>query len=1163
MSVRRRTYLPLAVAAMIAAVALTAWSDITIGTRIDLAGDGGFSAANYLVAPDGRPSAIVVCEGNVGVVCLDLQGERLWRYPMASPATASPAVADLDGNGRDNVVAADGTGQLAALDDAGKPLWTVQLPAGVEPHSCPAIVNLDGGPTPEILVGDLAGNLSCFSHDGTLLWRFTGDGTRMGPVLAADIYDTPGLEVIVTSHDGHIYALTAQGQWLWDLYTPDDLFPNTSPILADVDGNAVPELYIAGGLHHFYRIDLQTHAIVLAENVYLHINGAMAAADIDNDGLDEVIFGNKNGGVWCYGAGGFEWTQDFPSSSFNAGPILTDLDGDPGLEILFHCGQGNLQVIDSDGTPMDTIQTGCQPFATPLAGDFDQDGKLDMIVTALGGYHGNGRLKHLTFDTPFRKDLNRNRLQFGVNRAHTGQAPGQTFSPIPLAPAPPASPTQATFTQHGHSAILSGPNTWRFTVNNPNGKRLALITAITYPGGKTHRIIRHARAPQERAVVQFNAGEPGEYRVDTTLVDADTLVQYGVSNQRLNFQGFQDDVRFIEEQFLEATEDLLLAWRVTNPKAARAINREVTAMRGILNALEQAPPQQRAGTIPGLRADARRTLALAAAGAQLAPTGNLIAWQFNPWGHFHPRDTLPTPSNRTEQIDVALCIGEYESLAVNLTSLAPHTLDVRVAIVPGADEATPLPPGHIEFRRATLVPTIRREQVADALPKLGQGNLLRVSALQSEQLWITLNAKNLAPGDYCAKLQFQTLEPDPTTIHIPIQVHVYDLALPRPRPLRFCTWSYDGSPLGSDKPLILKDLIEHGVTVFFGQSPTAQCNAQGALTAPPDFTAHDESVHRLSPHGILLFVGPQNALSGQPFLSEPWKSAFVQYLRAWVAHMKTLGLDYKDWALYLYDEPSTPFSQTTLNTVAVAKLVKQADPNLLVYSDPTSGTTMETVEMFTGLVDIWVPSAELLERLGPEMLPVAKRVGKEVWFYDASGRSKTLSCLGLYRWRFWYAWNLGLTGAGWWCYSHGADVAWQGPNSYGDFYDTVYPAADGGVVTSKRWEAAREGIEDYEYLVLLAQAIDDAQQRGVDKTRIQAARSVLADTPPAIEAALHQAGRRLPLTPDSLPLYNQVHHALQGARKQIAATCLELNASSPAQGSTPPAQTPGDASASR
>jgi len=255
--------------------------------------------------------------------------------------------------------------------------------------------------------------------------------------------------------------------------------------------------------------------------------------------------------------------------------------------------------------------------------------------------------------------------------------------------------------------------------------------------------------------------------------------------------------------------------------------------------------------------------------------------------------------------------------------------------------------------------------------------------------------------------------------------------------------------------------------------------------------------------------------------------------------MDELGLGYEDWALYPYDEPSTPYAETTRRLVEVATVIRQADPQILIYTDPTSGTTMESVDMLSGLIDIWCPSAELLERLGPELVPRAREVGKEVWFYDASGRAKGLSCLGLYRWRFWYAWNMGFTGAGWWAYSHHGPDRWEGPNRTGDFFATVY-GGPRGPVSSKRWEAAREGIEDYEYLWLLRAAIEDAEIRGPVTPALRDARQLLAGAPRDIQRSLYGVGRRLPLTPDGVPAYDQATRALETTRQRLVEACLSL-----------------------
>jgi hypothetical protein len=592
------------------------------------------------------------------------------------------------------------------------------------------------------------------------------------------------------------------------------------------------------------------------------------------------------------------------------------------------------------------------------------------------------------------------------------------------------------------------------------------------------------------------------------------------------------------------TERALDAWQASNPRCADVLDKKLRSLKATLAQLEHEKQSRRGTLLTSLRAEAERLRTLAEASASLAPSGSFYAWEFCPWAYFDPCDTLPAPENQTKELDAALCIGEYESFTLNLTNVCERTLDVRVLLsnAPQEEGLLPLPLDTcVELRRAVMVPEYRRAMVADALPLLDQASIVSVPPLESQQLWITVNAKGLAPGTYAALLQLKSLEPDPTEIRLPIKLNVHDLVLPRPRPLRFCMWSYDGGPLGTDRPEVLSALVEHGTTVFFGTAPDAECDASGKLTAPMDFAAHDEAVKRLAPHGFLLYVSPQGHLKGEPFLSEPWRKAFVAYIRAWAAHMNDLGVDPKNWALYPYDEPSTPYAATTLNLVEVAKLIREANADVLIYTDPTSGTTMESVEMYKDLIDIWCPSSELLDRLGPEMLPVARQYATEIWYYDAPGRAKTLATLGHYRRWIWHAWNQGFTGAGWWVFAHHADAdRWDGPNSTGNFYATAYDSPH-GVVTSRRWEATREGIEDYEYLYMLREAIRDAEARGVAPHRLAAPKKLLDEMPLLMEEALRATGRRLHLSPDSVPAYEEATRALHAAKQQIIAACLDLN----------------------
>ena len=83
-------------------------------------------------------------------------------------------------------------------------------------------------------------------------------------------------------------------------------------------------------------------------------------------------------------------------------------------------------------------------------------------------------------------------------------------------------------------------------------------------------------------------------------------------------------------------------------------------------------------------------------------------------------------------------------------------------------------------------------------------------------------------------------------------------------------------------------------------------------------------------------------------------------------------------------------------------------------------------------------------------------------------------------------WSLGHTGIGFYTYSRDRDAAWF--VSTGD-YDMVY--AGYGVVTSKRWEAVRDGIEDYSMLHLLRQKVEAAEAWGRHPAEVAKARNLL------------------------------------------------------------------------
>jgi len=114
-----------------------------------------------------------------------------------------------------------------------------------------------------------------------------------------------------------------------------------------------------------------------------------ACADIDGDGLDEVITRTFGDGVIAVdGDGTTLWTNTEPAYSFSS-PVVSDVDpSSPGPEVIITGPSGSsavLWIMSATGTTLRTITISIpeQPAGTPAVGDIDGDGQKEVVVPTL------------------------------------------------------------------------------------------------------------------------------------------------------------------------------------------------------------------------------------------------------------------------------------------------------------------------------------------------------------------------------------------------------------------------------------------------------------------------------------------------------------------------------------------------------------------------------------------------------------------------------------------------------------------------------------------------------------------------------------------------------------------------------------------------------------
>lgn len=317
-------------------------------------------------------------------------GERLWGVH----------VADIDDDGQEEILAGDGDGNLHVLNgsDFGVRFRMEGLVRDV--HGI-AVGDADNDGEQEIVVGTgykmdfPLSTVYVFSAEtGELESEFLpGNASRMRGVAIADIDGDAFNEVIFgtgislgeTPGAGHLYVYQFDGSEYTQEWRSDDLNGDVVAVeIIDVDGDGNLEIVASNGyregpgflfIFRYLGKDLEGkddyEKVWESENIGPKPYG-LDVADIDADGINEIVVGNMLGYIWIFDGSTreVEWKSPLLGSDI-LGIDLGDVDGDGQIEIV--AAQGGYQG-KSDFTSAYTA-----PHIYIL------DGSTHTIEVALGG----------------------------------------------------------------------------------------------------------------------------------------------------------------------------------------------------------------------------------------------------------------------------------------------------------------------------------------------------------------------------------------------------------------------------------------------------------------------------------------------------------------------------------------------------------------------------------------------------------------------------------------------------------------------------------------------------------------------------------------------------------------------------------------------------------
>lgn len=211
------------------------------------------------------------------------------------------------------------------------------------------------------------------------------------PVRAGEGGSGPGVAYVAEGPNIEAWDLAAVGEPdalpLWS--TPISATARAGLLLEGRSSLADAPVLVAGSSEGLVWLDALTGDI-LGGGPSLGDNGlpgieAMAAADLDGDGIREVLAGSGTSLSLVRSTGVTTLWEDEVGL---LPPAAGDLNGDGRSEVVVVSMAGRVQALDSSGEQLWTAETGEEPVGSPVLGDVDGDGSLEVVIGAMGSVHG-------------------------------------------------------------------------------------------------------------------------------------------------------------------------------------------------------------------------------------------------------------------------------------------------------------------------------------------------------------------------------------------------------------------------------------------------------------------------------------------------------------------------------------------------------------------------------------------------------------------------------------------------------------------------------------------------------------------------------------------------------------------------------------------------------
>ena len=448
-----------------------------------------------------------------------------------------------------------------------------------------------------------------------------------------------------------------------------------------------------------------------------------------------------------------------------------------------------------------------------------------------------------------------------------------------------------------------------------------------------------------------------------------------------------------------------------------------------------------------------------------------VAWRMDPWAKGSPHDLPPTDWTPLKGISFEQAGNEREVVGLCFRSLlAGGRLDLRFSPKTVRIKGKLLPRHAFEIYEEKFL-RYKDDVISEPLVKVA-GDFVTLTPGASTRVWIVFNSRGIEPGEYKTKIELKPAwREDVAKTAIDVTAKVWSFTLPETRDWPLKSFFWGPNQLQDDEAETLKLMHSHHVThgwtkgflYWYGLDPVGRVMGKGknpdAFDETLAKTANEEFFRTAKALGMRFVIG--------------WNTPSCwQWYKTMSDRFLGMGFQYEDFVFksLLADE----FQKKHIPTMAKERedVWRNVGSNLwfqAVYlsTPPPSGATMDDIEeaKLPEFYKFWTLIGDLAHdpKRGADATRRLRAKGCSVWCYHCGLHMHARSSLKYYRHAPRKAYADGLDGAAMWCSSNS-----KGDDSFdpsdGPDDGILWYGNDRRFVSSKNFEAFREGLEDVAYV---------------------------------------------------------------------------------------------------